>query len=78
MKVLFEILVVTLLVSLGWNQSYQQQVLRVFGQQPPPKAARVAARPLPTGPLPPGPSSATPAQEHTWMWNSTILDPKKK
>lgn len=77
MKVPLEILFVTVLIWLGWTQSYQEQWKRITGQPP---ANQLKTRPAShqIAPLSPGNSQpsappASPAQPN-WMQRPTILD----
>jgi hypothetical protein len=74
MKVPLEILTVTVLIWLGWTQSYQEQWNRIMGR-PPERAAtgRPGTRSLSSPEAGIGQPPAAPPQPN-WMRRPTILD----
>jgi len=74
MKVPLEILVVSVLLFLGWNQPFQEHWNRITGV-PPPHRVKKAASPTsisPAGQTLAEPKATSPAP--SWMHRPTILD----
>ena len=74
MKVLLEVLAITLLIIAGWRQAFREHAVRIFpknmttewGIQQQATPTPVRATPIPAPP-------ATP-RDTTWMWNRKQLD----
>ena len=79
MKVLLELLVIVILLAAGWNQPYRLHLERLFGADAGASvqktdATQTAPRYRPAGTA----LRTTPAPDNSWLWERTILDPKKR
>ena len=81
MKVLFEILVIVLLITAGWRQSFREHAIRIFPNaafaskksiyRPPPPPNIIYPQPIETRPAP---DPATSRRDNSWLWDKTPLD----
>ncbi|HEX5177646.1 MAG TPA: hypothetical protein VFV83_11475 [Chthoniobacteraceae bacterium] len=75
MKVLIEVIIISLLILIGWRQSFSEHLRRIVNPHkaeewriPPPAGADGSRRVPPTG------AQATP-RDASWMWRRKPLDP---
>jgi hypothetical protein len=79
MKVLVELLVIVILLAAGWNQSYRLHLERLFGADAGTAGRRTDAPQTASRYRPAEPAlRTTPAPDNSWLWERTILDPKKR
>ena len=75
MKVLVEVIIISLLILLGWRQSFSEHVRRIVTPQ---KAVEWGLPPAPATPLPRSartPAPASTPRDASWMWRRRTLDP---
>ena len=90
MKVLIEIIIISLLIIIGWRQPFREHAARIVpgarftdstGARPATLQARQALRNTPVAPVsPPVPRQAAlpqeqPVRDASWLWKHKSLDP---
>ena len=77
MKILIEVIIISLLIVVGWRQPFSEHLRRIVSAE---KAAELGLPAKPITPIPrvapQRPPPATP-RDVSWMWKRGTLDPQR-
>jgi hypothetical protein len=75
MKVLIEVIIISLLIVIGWRQPFSEHVRRIVSAETASQWGLPASTPIPTPRVAPrNPSPATTPRDVSWMWRRNTLD----